>query len=166
MKTPFCGTLIMSKILLLLSLKINLWFEENLAVKIKLRYYKEVINPNLENHKYLLVITSSQEKINIAKIRMNSHELHSEKERWSIPKTPWMERVCHLCESMSVEDENHFHLECLPYTHTRFEFHSICYNTNLYNLLTCQNYSQLGKLLRKLFEHRNKISKQTKYYPS
>ena len=44
----------------------------------KLRYYKEVINPNLEDHKYLLVVTSSLKKINIDKIRMNSHELHSE----------------------------------------------------------------------------------------
>ena len=131
----------------------------NLAVKRKLRYYKDVINPNLEDHKYLLVLTSSRKKINIAKIRMNSHELHSKIERWSIPKTPWVERIFHLCESMSVEDENHFLLECLSYTHIKYEFHSIFYSTNLYNLLTCQNYSELRKLLRKLFEHCNKILK-------
>jgi len=34
---------------------------------------------------------------------MNSHELHSETERWTIPKTPWAERICHLYDSMSVE---------------------------------------------------------------
>ena len=140
--------------------KEKIWFEENLAVKRKLRYYKEVINLNLEDQKYLLVVTtSSQKKINIAKIRMNSHELHSETGCWSITKTPWAERVCHLCESMNVEDENHFLLECLAYTHIRSKFHSICYNTNLYNLLTCQNYSELGKLLSKIFEHMNKILK-------
>ena len=66
--------------------KEKLWCEENLAVKRKLRYYKEVINPNLEDQKYLLVVTSSRKKINIAKIRMNSHELHSETKCWSIPK--------------------------------------------------------------------------------
>ena len=108
MKTTFCRTLIMSKILLLLSVKINLWFEENLAVKIKLRYYKEVINPNLEDQKYLSVVTRSRNKIYIAKIRTNSHELHRKTRRWSIPKTPWAERVCLLCESMSVEDKSHF----------------------------------------------------------
>jgi len=98
--------------------KEKLWCEENLAVKRKLRYYyKETINPNLEDQKYLSVITSSQKKINIAKIRMTSHELHSETRRWSIPKTPWAERICHLCESISVEDENHFLLEHLTYTH-------------------------------------------------
>ena len=53
--------------------KEKMWCEENLAAKRKLRYYKEVINPNFEDQKYLSVVTSSQKKINIAKIRMNSH---------------------------------------------------------------------------------------------
>ena len=85
--------------------------EENLAVKRKLRYYKEVINPNLEDQKYLSVITSSRNKINITKIRTNSHELHSETGCWSIHKTPWAERVCHLSDSMSIEDEKKILLE-------------------------------------------------------
>ena len=54
------------------------WCEEILAVKRKLRYYKEVINPKLEDQKYLSVVTSSQKKINLAKTKTNSHELHSE----------------------------------------------------------------------------------------
>ena len=99
--------------------KEKFWCEENLAVKRKLRYQKEFINPNLEDQKYLLVVTSSRKEINISKIGMNSHELHSEIGCWSIPKTPWAERVCHLCESMSIEDENHFLLECLAYTHIK-----------------------------------------------
>ena len=85
-------------------------------VKIKLRYYKEVINHNLEDQKHLSVVTSSWKKINIAKIITSSHELHRETGCWFIPKTPWAERVCHLCESMSVEDENHFILEYLTLT--------------------------------------------------
>ena len=32
-------------------------------------------------------------EINITNIIMDSHELHSERGRWSIPKTPWVERV-------------------------------------------------------------------------
>ena len=110
--------------------KEKFWCQENLVVMKKLTYYEEVINPNLEDHKYLSVVTISWKKINIDKIRINSHELHSETRRWSIPKSPWVERVCHLCESMSIEDEKHFLLECLAYTHIRSEFHSICYNTN------------------------------------
>ena len=88
--------------------KEKFWHEENLVVKRKLRYYKEAINPNIEDQKYLSAITNSQKKINIVNNRTNSHELHTEIGHWSIPKTPWTERVCHLCESMSVDDENHF----------------------------------------------------------
>ena len=74
-------------------------------IKRKLRYYKEVIIPNLEDQKYLSVVTSSRKKINITKIRMNSHGLHSKTPCWYITKTPWEEIIFHLCESMSVEDE-------------------------------------------------------------
>ena len=138
-------------------IKEKMHFQKKLEVKRKLRYYKEVINHNLEYQKYISVVTSSRKKNNIAKIKTDSHELHSETRCWSIPKTPWEERVCHLCESMIVEDENHFLLECPAYTHIRSEFHSIWCNTNLYNLLTCQNYNELEILLHKLFEHKNKF---------
>ena len=82
--------------------KEKFWCEKNLVVKRKLRYYKKVINSNLEDHKYLLGVTNSWMKINIAKIRTNSHELHNEIGRRSIPKTPWAERVFHPCDSMSL----------------------------------------------------------------
>ena len=93
---------------------------------------------------------------------MNSHELHSETGRWTIPKTPWVERICHLYENMKIVDENHFILECPAYNHIRYQFHNILCNTNLPILLTRQSYSELRTLLSKLFEHRNTILKQTK----
>ena len=108
-----------------------MWCEKDLAAKRKLRYYKEVINPTLEYQKYLSVLTSSKKKINIAKIKTNSHELHSETGCWTVPKTPWMERI-------------------------------LCCNTDLPSLLRCQNYSEIGRLLSKLFEHKNEILNQTK----
>ena len=73
--------------------------EKDLEAKIKLRYYKEVVNPTLEDQKYLSVLTNSKKKINIAKIRTNSHELHSETCNWTVPKTPWVERICHQITS-------------------------------------------------------------------
>ena len=85
-----------------------MWSQKDLEAKRKLRYYKDVINPTLEDQKYLYVLTSSQKKNNIAKIRKNSHELHSETRSWAVPKTPWVERVYHLCENMNVEVENNF----------------------------------------------------------
>jgi hypothetical protein len=53
-------------------------------------------------------------------------------------------------------------LECPTYTHIRCQFQNICYNTNLPNFLTRQNYSDLGIPLLNIFKHRNKILKQTK----
>ena len=96
-----------------------MWCKKDLKVKRKLKHYKEVINHTLEDQKYLFVLTSLKKKINIAKIITNSHELHSETGCWTVPKTPWMERICRLCENRNIEDENHFLLECTTYTHIR-----------------------------------------------
>ena len=98
-----------------------MWREKDLEAKIKLRYYKEVINPTLEDQKYLCVI-------NIAKIRTNSNELHSEIGPWADPKTPWVEMIYHICENMNIEDEKHFLLECPRHTHIRSQFHNLCCN--------------------------------------
>jgi len=57
--------------------------------------------------------TSDLDKqLRLLKIRTNSHELHSETGHWVVPKTPWLERICHLFENRNIEDENHFLLEC------------------------------------------------------
>ena len=130
--------------------------------KRKLRYYKEVINPTLEDQKYLYVLTNSKKKISIAKIRTNSHGIHNETGRWEVPKTPLVKRICHFCENMNVEDKNHFLLECPVYNHITSQFHNLCCNTDLSILLTCQNYNELVMLLSKLFKHRNTILKQAK----
>jgi hypothetical protein len=129
-----------------------MWCDKELVDKRKLRYYKEVVNPNLED----------QNKINIAKIRTNSHELHSETGHWTTPKTPWDERICHLCDTKRVEDEKHFLLDCPAYTHIRSQFKNIFHITDLPNLLSHQNYGDLGTLLSMLFEHRNTILKKLK----
>jgi hypothetical protein len=136
--------------------------DKELEEKRKLRYYKDVINHNLEDQNYLSIFPSVKKKISIAKIRTNSHEIHSETRCWSIPKMSWDERVCHLCDTKKVEDENHFLLDCLAYTHISSHFQNICHTINLPNLLTQQKYGDLGKLLLMFFEHRNKILKNHK----
>jgi hypothetical protein len=56
--------------------------DKELEDKRKLRYYKEVVSHNLEDQKYNSVLRSAKKKINIVKIRTNSHELHSE--NWAL----------------------------------------------------------------------------------
>ena len=45
--------------------------------KRKLIYYKEAINPNLEDQNYLSVLTISKNNISISNMRMNSHSFKS-----------------------------------------------------------------------------------------
>ena len=42
--------------------KEKLWCEKDLEAKRKLRYYKQVINPTLEDQMYLSLLTSSKKK--------------------------------------------------------------------------------------------------------
>lgn len=113
-----------------------MWANNKLEAKRKLRYFKEVSNPNLENQKYLPILTSVKNKINIAKLRTNSHDFHIKTRCWPILKTPWDETVCHLCDTKRVEDEKHFLLDYLAYTQTRSKVQNICHAPNLLDHLT------------------------------
>jgi hypothetical protein len=62
--------------------KEKMWCDKELEEKRKLRYYKDVINPNLEDQNYLSVLLSVKKKISIVEIITYSHELHSEIGRW------------------------------------------------------------------------------------
>ena len=66
--------------------KDKLWENEEMEGKMKLRYYKEVIEPALDNKNYLSVLSNNKKNMNITKIRTNSHELWSETGWWSIPR--------------------------------------------------------------------------------
>jgi hypothetical protein len=55
-----------------------MWCNKETEEKRKLRYYKEVIDPNIEDENHIYVLASLTNKINIAKIRINSHDLYSE----------------------------------------------------------------------------------------
>ena len=70
------------------NIKDKMWDDKELEGKRKLRYNKEAINPTLDNHNYLSMLTNTKKKMNIARIRNNSHVLQSEIEQWSTPKTP------------------------------------------------------------------------------
>lgn len=97
--------------------------------------------------------------MNIARIKTNSHEFHSETERWSTAKTPWNDRIYQICDAKKVEDENQFLLDFLALTHIHSQFPNIGHTSNILDLLSQPNYNNLGALLSLLFDHRNKILK-------
>ena len=55
-----------------------MWCNKELKDRRKSRYYKEVINTNLEDQKSLSILMSVKNKINITKTRSNSYESHCE----------------------------------------------------------------------------------------
>jgi len=118
----------------------------------KLSYYKEVINLTLANQIHHYVFNNNNKKMNIVKIITNSHELPSETRSWSIPKTPWDEGGWHLYNTKRVQHDFFLFLGFLGYYPFSFPKHT----TNFLELLSQQNYSDLGMLLSLLFDHRNK----------
>ena len=66
----------------------KMWDVKKMEDKRKLMYYKEVINPTVDNQNYLSMLTSTKSKMNIARIRNKSRELQSDSKRLSTPKTP------------------------------------------------------------------------------
>ena len=133
----------------------KLWEDQELEDKMKLRYYKEVINPTLDNQNYFFMLTITKKKMNIARIRTNSHKLRSETRWWYIPKTPWSDRICQICNTNKVEYEKHFLLECPSLSHICSQFPNICHTSNIFDLLIQPIYSDIGALLSLLFDNRN-----------
>ena len=56
------------KNIIIFNFKEIVWYKKDLEAKIKVRYYKEVINPNLEDQSYFLVLTSSNTSKIITKL--------------------------------------------------------------------------------------------------
>ena len=89
----------------------KMWDVKKMEDKRKLRHYKEVINPTVDNHNYLSMLTSTKIKMNIARIRTKSRELQSETKKSSTPNTPQDDRIFQICNTKKVEDENKFLLD-------------------------------------------------------
>lgn len=88
--------------------KEKLWRNIELEDNKRLRYYKEVINPNLEVRKYLFVLTCIKKKINFAKMRMNSHKPHYKTRHWEIPKLPLVKEFVIFMTLRELRIKNNF----------------------------------------------------------
>lgn len=95
----------------------------------------------------------------ISNIITNSRELQSETRILCIPMTPWDERVFHLYDTKRVEDKKHFLLDFPGLTHICSNFQNLFHAANILDMLSQQNYSDLGMLLSFIFNHRNKMLK-------
>ena len=58
----------------------------------------------------------------LTKFRLSSHSLQIETGRHVNPKVPVEKRICKMCQSGLIEDEQHFLLHCTFYTNERIIF--------------------------------------------
>ena len=74
----------------------------------------------------------SQERSNIAKIRMGAHKLRIETERYKTgsDRLDPKDRICIHCNLNSCEDETHFITECPKYENHRQVFFRNIYEEN------------------------------------
>ena len=85
----------------------------------KLKFYQQFHNPN-QRSPYVDVLSNRLERSSLCKIRLSAHNLAIEKGRYLGLATD--ERVCNVCKSGEVEDENHFLLKCEIFSNYRFNF--------------------------------------------
>ena len=71
----------------------------------KKKNYVQEFNPtcDLQQKEYIGANIPRREKVLIAQLRTNSHQLQCEMGRWKRPKEAWEERVCTFCTSGAVE---------------------------------------------------------------
>jgi len=109
---------------------------------------------------YLLLIRDFKLRKVLAKFRLSSHDLEIEKGRYT--KKSVNDRICQMCNSGQVEDEQHVIVDCEAYDEFRntlianMKIHNLNYNNAefLVNVLQTNNESlifSLGKYLQKVF---------------
>ena len=81
----------------------------------KKKYYIKEFNPtpDLQQKEFIGASIPRREKVLIAQLRTNSHQLQCETGRWKIPKEAWEERVCTFFTSGVVESKEHFILDVM-----------------------------------------------------
>ncbi len=117
------GTKYKNKIIKLLKTNIQgqydqCWYTHLNLTDSKLRTYKLFKNIELEN--YLLYTKNVYDRKEFTKLRISSHQLQIEIGRYTRPrKTPVEQRTCILCNCNTLEDEEHFVLDCPFYAKER-----------------------------------------------
>ena len=138
----------------------------------KLRTYNQM-KQHFTLEPYLEHIDNIIHRKSVTRIRLSSHPLNIESMRMNTPNP--QDRICHLCNTKEIEDEEHFIMNCAIYKFHRDDMLqsclSICPNfTSLNNrakflyLLTNENkiiLKALGKFICLSLETRQNKSKDT-----
>ena len=91
----------------------------------------------------------------ISQTRCSNHPLAIEKGRQKNPKIPREERLCELCDTMEIEDEDHFLIKCKTYSHLR-DHYQMNYQT-VPDMLNMDDQNQLAQFLLSTFKLRQNL---------
>ena len=72
----------------------------------KLRFYKS-LKSTFDIEPYVESVQNRNQRAWLSRIRISAHRLHIETGRYHQPVTPVNERVCHYCDTLSIDDEEH-----------------------------------------------------------
>ena len=95
-------------------IRISMWTNHGGCNK---AYYIKEFNPNCVhgNKTYLGESIKGKSRLLVAQLRMGSHHVRYETNRWRVLKEVWEERTCIFCNKGVVEMEQHFFIECASY---------------------------------------------------
>ena len=86
----------------------------------KLIFYQNIYKNNYIRSKYVDILYRKTDRSTLCKIRLSAHNLEIEKGRQlSIPTN---ERLCKICNSGNIEDEQHFLFSCHKYSFVRDQY--------------------------------------------
>ena len=91
----------------------------------------------------------------ISRTRCSNHPLEIEKGRHKNPIIPRQERFCKLCYDQVVEDEDHFILRCITYSHLRDHYQ--INQDNVQDVLNMEDQHRLAKFLLSAYELRERL---------
>ena len=135
---------------LLFQKQIKDW-QDQIKIKPKLNFYSSIKNA-MEKEKYILINLSRFEKSIISQLRYGILPLRVETGRFRNEKRE--ERICNMCNTNEIEDENHFLYRCTFYLDER----ELLYNK--VNLLNNLNDIEKSKML--FSEHIRQFAKYVK----
>ena len=125
-----------------------------------MKFYKSNSRPS-----YVDILKNKNERAMLSKMRVSAHKLAIESGRYTRIKTPKRERLCTVCNSGEIEDEEHFLLNCNAYTSIRHGFLTKLVNMNnqcldLKIILDNNNYyilKQSAKFIDNCFKQRETV---------
>ena len=95
----------------------------------KLRTYRTYKNRS-ETESYVTMNLRRDHRRILAKFRGCNLPLAVETGRYTKPKTPHNERICKFCDSVAIEDETHFLIDCEFYSDIRYTLFHCEYDMN------------------------------------